>query len=263
MTRSSRNRTFSSELSDRAGAFHLVLAVLVVFGRRRIEGDVDVLTRRVARGFDGAGDETERFVGRFEARREAALVADIGVVALGAERLLEGMEHLGAHAYGFCERGCAGRLDHEFLHVDRIVSMHAAIDDVHHRHGQDAGAGATDIAIERQFRRFGGGLGDGERHAENGVGAQATLVGGAVQFDHRLVDADLVERVETGDFICNRVVDIVDGVHHALAEIFIAAIAQLDRFMHAGRCARRHGRAPEAAVIEQHIHFNGGVAAAV
>jgi hypothetical protein len=42
---------------------------------------------------------------------------------------------------------CADRHDHEFLNVDRVVGMFAAVDDVHHRHRQDAGRGAADIAV--------------------------------------------------------------------------------------------------------------------
>ncbi len=69
--------------------------------------------------------------------------------------------------------------------------MFAAIDDVHHRHRQDARRGAADIAEQRLGGEIRGGLGGGKRHAEDGVGAKAGLVVGAVQFDHRLVDADL------------------------------------------------------------------------
>ena len=52
-----------------------------------------------------------------------------------------------------------------------IVGMLAAIDDVHHRHRQGAGIDAADIAVERQTEIRRGGLGDGERDAEDGVGA--------------------------------------------------------------------------------------------
>jgi hypothetical protein len=74
-----------------------------------------------------------------QVRREAAFVADIGVVA-GRAAFLEGVEDLrpmrtaSAHAFR------ADRHDHEFLDVDRVVGVRAAIDDVHHRHGRMRGA---------------------------------------------------------------------------------------------------------------------------
>ena len=74
--------------------------------------------------------------GRGEVRRKAALVADRGVVACGLQRSFQRMEDFGAHAQGFGEVRRADRRDHEFLEVDRIVGMRAAIEDVHHRHRQ-------------------------------------------------------------------------------------------------------------------------------
>ena len=68
---------------------------------------------------------------------------------------------------GFADVLRADRHDHEFLDVDRVVGMLAAIDDVHHRHRQDARRCAADIAIQRLAGGFGRGLGDGQRHAED------------------------------------------------------------------------------------------------
>ena len=56
----------------------------------------------------------------------------------------------------------ADRQDHEFLDVDRIVGMDAAIDDVHHRHRQRCG---------RRRRRHSG-RAAGPRSAADGLGAR-------------------------------------------------------------------------------------------
>ena len=61
--------------------------------------------------------------------------------------------------------------------------MYAAIDDVHHRNRQRAGRGAADIAVERLRCGLRRGLGDGERDAEDGIGAEPGLVGRAVELD--------------------------------------------------------------------------------
>src|SRR5215217_8253554 len=84
--------------------------------------------------------------------------------------------------------------------------------------------------VERQFARFSGGLGDGERHAEDGVGAELALVGGAVEIDHGLVDAELIEGIHALDFVENDSVDVFDGLADALAVVKLAAIAQFDGF---------------------------------
>ncbi len=125
------------------------------------------------------------------------------------------------------------------------------------------GVRATDIAVERQFARFGGGLGHRKRNAENGIGAEAALIGSAVEFDHGAIHRDLIERVESLDFGVNLGVYEVHRFGHALAKEGLAAIAQLNRLMRAGGGARGDRGATEAAVIEHHIHFDRGVAAAV
>ena len=58
---------------------------------------------------------------------------------------------------------------------------------------------AADIAVERQAGGLRRRLGDRERDAEDGVGAELRLVGRAVERDHRLVDLDLVFGLEAGD----------------------------------------------------------------
>ncbi len=141
--------------------------------------------------------------------------------------------------------------------------MLTAIDDIHHRHGQQAGVRAADIAPERQGARFGSGAGDGEGHAENGVGAELGLVGRAVQLDHGLIDGDLVEGVHAFDFAGDQRVDVVDGVKDALAQIGLAAIAQFHRLVRAGRGAGRNGGAAEAAIVENDVDLDCGIAAAV
>ena len=91
------------------------------------------------------------------------------------------MEDFRAHPHGLREACRADRHDHEFLEVDRIVGMRPAIDDVHHRHGEQGRPLAPDVSVERQILRGRFGLGGRERDAENGVGAEALLVFGSVE----------------------------------------------------------------------------------
>ena len=55
----------------------------------------------------------------------------------------------------------------------------------------------------------------------------------------------------------------VDRALDALAEIALAAVAQFDRLVRAGRGARRHRGAAHGAVFEHDVDFDGRIAAAV
>ena len=160
--------------------------------------------------------------------------------------------------------GCADRDDHQLLQVEAVVGVRAAIDDVHHRHRQLVGAHAAEIAVQRQARFFGRSAGHGHRDGERGIGAQAGLVVGAVDVDQGLVEEGLLGGVEAQHGLGDFGVDMLDRLQHALAEVTaLVAVAQLDRFARAGRGARGHGGAAHHARFQQHIAFDGGVAAAV
>jgi hypothetical protein len=158
-------------------------------------------------------------------------------MACGLQRGFQRVEDLGAHAQGFGEVRRADRRDHELLDVDRIVGMRAAVEDVHHRHRQQRRLRAAEIAVERLAAVARCRLGGGERHAENGVGAEPLLVLGAVEIAEALVDGALVARIRAGQRLADLAVHRLHGAFHALAAIALAAVAKLMRLMRAGRGA--------------------------
>ncbi|MNX46846.1 hypothetical protein D3C86_773940 [compost metagenome] len=251
--------------ADDAFTLEVVLAVAVELGRGDVEGEHDVSARGVAGGLDGIHDDREGVVGRVDLGRIAALVADGGVQAAGLEDLLERMEDLRAAAQGLGEGGRADGHDHELLDVDRVVGMGAAVDDVEHRNGKGTGRDAADVAVERHVDGVGGRLGNGQRDAEDGVGAKLGLVGGAVQLEHRLVDGDLVEGVHAGEFVGDHFVDVVDGAQDALAvvPIGLVLVAHLDGFVGAGGGAGGNGRAAARSAGQDDVDLDGGIAAGV
>ncbi|EAP76479.1 probable phosphopyruvate hydratase [Roseovarius nubinhibens ISM] len=225
---------------------------------------MDVVAGLVAGFLDGFQHEIKRFAGRGDVRGKAAFVADAGGEAGGGELFLERVEDLGAHADRVADVLRRGRHDHEFLDVDRVVGMFAAVDDVHHRHRQDAGRGAADIAEERLGAEIRGGLGGGERDTEDGVGTEAGFVVGAVELDHRFVDGDLFGGVKAQERVGDLAIDGGDGLEHALAHVAaLVAIAAFDRLVGAGGGARGDGGAAHGAVFEDHVDLDGGVAPAV
>ena len=194
---------------------------------------------------------------------EAALVADGGGQAAVGEHLLEHVVDLGAPAQRLGEGRRAHRHDHELLQVDVVVGVLAAVEDVHHRHGQHVGVDPADVAVQRQAELVGRGPGHREGDAEDGVGAQVRLVVGAVEVDEQPVDVALVEGVEPDQGVVDLVVDVGDRVEHALAAVAALAVAELDGLEGAGGGAGRDDGAAAGTGVEDDLDLDGGVAAAV
>ncbi len=180
------------------------------------------------------------------------------------EHFLKVVEHFGAHADAFAEAGCADGANHEFLEADGGVGVCAAVDDVHHGHGQHVGVAATDVFVEGQVEVVGSSLGNSERHAENGIGAEVALGVGAVEGEHSLVDSNLVESAHAYEGFSDRSINVCYGFEHAFAHVAtFVAVAELESFVFAGGCARRNGSATACAAFEDHVYFYSGIAAAV
>ena len=240
----------------------LIAAVFVELAGGAIERNVELTSRRVARRHHALQHEVDGFLCRLEVGREAALVADVGGMARLFQPRLQAVEDLRTHAQRLREALGADRPDHELLEVDGVVGMGAAVDDVHHRHRQAAGAYAADIAIERQGGLLCRRLGDGQADAKDGVGTQAPLVLRTVEGNHGLVDQALLVGLHAREGIEDLVIDAVDRGHDAFAEVAIlVAVAQLHRLMDAGRGAGGHGGATEGAALQGHVDLDRRIAA--
>ena len=126
--------------------------------------------------------------------------------------------------------------------------------------GQDVGVRAADVAVQRQLELVGGRLGDGEAGAEDGVGAEAGLVVGAVELDQGGVDEALGERVEAAQLVGDLAVDELHGRADTLAAVAVAAVAQLDRLVLAGRRPARHRGAAVRPAGQEDLDLDGRVA---
>ena len=76
---------------------------------------------------------------------KAALITDRRGKAVCPEQLLQSVENLDTPLQSLAERFGADRHDHEFLQIDAVVSVLAAIDDVHHRNRQTMTAETAQI----------------------------------------------------------------------------------------------------------------------
>ena len=165
-----------------------------------------------------------------------------GVVAGALQRVLQRMEDFGAHAHGFGDARGADRHDHEFLEVDRIVGMHAAIDDVHHRHGQQRRARAADITIERRSpRASASALAAASDTPRMALAPSRFLFSVPSRSRRRWSSPRWSAASKPVSAFADLAVDRLDRLPHALAAVALAAVAELMRLVRAGRGA---GRAP-------------------
>ena len=125
---------------------------------RRIDGDTDILSRLIARLLNRLHNHYKCFFIGFEVRRKSAFITNGGVVAFAFEDGLEGMKNLRGHAQSFLEVLRADGHDHEFLNIDIVVGVLAAVNDVHHRDGDILGDDAADVFVKGQFHGFRSGL---------------------------------------------------------------------------------------------------------
>ena len=142
--------------------------------------------------------------------------------------------------------------------------MSAAVDDVHHGHGQGIGVAATDVFVEGKVEVVGSSLGNGERHAEDGVGAEVALGVGAVEVEHGLVDGNLIKRAHAYEGCGDGTVDVGYGFEDTLAHVAgLVAVAEFEGFVNASRCAGGNRCATECARFQNYVYFYCGVAARV
>ena len=245
-------------------ALEVVLAVGVELGGGDVQGQGDVLAGLVASSLDGLADEVEGGGIAGQVRGEAALVTQTGGQALVLEDLLECVVDGSAHAVGLTEGVRTDRGDHELLDVDVGVGVGSTVEDVHHGNGQDVGIRSTQVLVEGQLGRVGGGTGDGQGHAEDGVGAELALVVGSVELDHHRIDDALLGGVVSDDLFGQSLLDVLNSLENTLAAVAIlVAVAKLNGLEVAGGGTGRNGGTGLGRVVENDLDLDGGVAARV
>ncbi len=116
---------------------------------------------------------------------------------------------------------------------------------------------AAEVAEERHVGVGGSRLRRRERNAEDRVGAEPSLVRRPVELDQCAVEVLLVGHVGAADRLRDLAVDVCDRGRDALAAPLGAAVAKLDRLVHAGRGARGDDRPP--ALAGDDLHLDRGI----
>ena len=180
------------------------------------------------------------------------------------QNLFQRMVNLGAPTQAFGEALGPHGHNHEFLEVDIVVGMHAAVEDIHHRSGQQMRIRATHIAIQRQFAGLGRSARTSKRRTQHGIRTKISLIGSAIKIDHLGVDGTLVARIHPDKSFGNFLVHMSNGLLHAFAEIAARiAVAQLDSLECAGRSSRRNDRTRKRAIVESDFDFDRRITARV
>ncbi|MNY13629.1 hypothetical protein D3C86_1467720 [compost metagenome] len=149
------------------------MATLVKLRTGDVQAQRDVRSGLEPGMFDGGEDHLDGRLVRRQVGRKASLIAHCSRHAATLEQALQRVEDLHTPAHGFRELRRPHWHDHEFLHVDVVVGMSAAVDDVHHGQGQHRLAIAADVAIESFPSRDRSGFRRRERNRKDGVRTQS------------------------------------------------------------------------------------------
>ncbi len=128
--------------------------------------------------------------------------------------------------------------DHEFLHVDAVICVGAAVDDVHHRHGQLQVFALRQARPQRAAFVCGHRVRSRQRNAEQRIRAKFGLVRAAVQRNQFAVKRILVIGGGSPQGIGYGPVDVFNGMADALSAVPPrVSVPQFDGFTGAGGCA--------------------------
>ena len=179
------------------------------------------------------------------------------------EHLLERVVHLGADPQRLGERPApTGTTMNSCRSIEFVACAPPLITFIIGT-GSVARAVAAEVAEERDARVGRGGLRGRERDAEDRVRAEPALVRRAVELDQRRSSPAWSAASRPTTAPRDLAAHVRDRLRHALAAATPAAVAQLDRLVHAGRGAGGDRRAPERAGLERDVDLDGRVPARV
>ena len=168
---------------------------MVEIAGRDVQRNGGLFARRVACALDGLHEERQDGFVAVEVGPEAALVGQaqilIALLENVAGRVIDIVGDLQCLSIG----ASAGGDQQEILDIGAPVGMSAAADDLDLGQRQQRAVALAEDFIERLPLSVGHGIHSGHGDAQDGVGAEISLVVGAVQIDHDLIDGSLIRCV--------------------------------------------------------------------
>ena len=250
-----------------AGLGQLVKALALgalPLGGSGIHGQHEVPTGLITGLFDGGQNGFDGLLVAGQVGGKAALVAHGGGQTPGLQDGSQSVEHLGAPAQGLFEAGRTHRHDHKLLRVHGVGGVCAAVQDVHHGHGQAVAVHAAQKTVQGHFQRSGGSAAGGNGDRQNGVCAQIGFVLGAVGPEHGGINGIDVGGIHAHHRVSDDSVDVLHSLGHAFAQIAaLVAVAQLQSLELAGGSAGGGTAAGNRAVGQSDLGLNSGISAGV
>ena len=245
-----------------AGFGQHIASLLFPFAGRRVEREGDIRTGGITRAGNRVENQIERLLFFGNIRCKAALIAHARGKTLLFEQSCQRVIDLRAHLQRRAEILRTDGHDHEFLHVQPVACVYAAVQDVHHRHGHQVRLRAAQKAEKRHILCAGRRLCACHRHGQRRVCAEHGLVFCAVQRNKRMVDGEQIARVHAAQRFADCAGNVLAGLLHAFAAVNLhVAVAQFQCLIFARRSAAGgDGRADHPAG-KLHFRFDSRVSA--
>ena len=249
-----------------AGLGQVVLALFAALplGGSSVHCEDEVLAGLVASLLYCAKDILDSLLIACKVGSESALVADGRCKTLALKQRRKRVEHLCAPTKTFREALRAYRHDHEFLYVNSVRGMRAAVEDIHHRDRKYVRIHAAEESVQRDIQRCRSRSCARDGNSEDRIRTELALVLGAVGVYHCLIYRVDVGRVHADDSVADNGVDVVHCLGNALsAESGLVAVAQLKRLELAGGSSAGSCSAGNGAVCEPYLGLNGRISAGI
>ena len=250
-------------------ALGLMIETLALFalplGSGSVHSDHEILAGLETCSLDSFEDLLDSvFIALELVRSETALVAYSGNVAHLLDESLKIVENFRTPAETFLERRSADRHDHEFLSINSAVCVSAAVENVHHRNGELGALNAAEESVKRDIESGSRSSCTSDRNCKYSVCAELGLVLGAVELDHLLIYCVCVACVHTDKSVCDNVIDVVNCLLYALAEVSaLIAVTQLKSLKFTGGSAAGSGSSCNSTVCKLYLSFNGRISSGV
>ena len=151
--------------------------------------------------------------------------------------------------------------DHVLLEIRPLpAGMNPAVEDVHHRDGEERLQRVSQVLPEPETLRGGGRTGDGHGDRKRGVCAEVPFVRRSVEIDEGFVHRRLFAGVHALQGDGDLAVDPGNGALHPFAAVSVLyAVAEFDGLVFSGRCPGRGRSTPGRPAGERDVRLDGRV----
>ena len=170
------------------------------------------------------------------------------------------MKNFGTHSDCITKSRSTNRHNHKFLKIDRIIGMRTTIDNIHHRNRQSVGINTTHITIKILTGFLSSSISHSQRNTQNSIGTQIRFIRSSIQFNHSVINRNLIGNIHTFQFFINCFINILNSFQHTFTKIqrFII-ISKLTSFVNTCRSPRRNSRTSNNTIISNYFNFNSRI----